>query len=392
MVKEYPWNWTTPRKPSNVTIGLAEEGRFMVNGKVCLLDNGDLLAWTYHFSGASDAVITYSRVLWFVSHDGGMTWKKLNERPAGVCPIEDSQEQEYVGLPVKLSDGTLLSAGSFGYDSFRDTKEKREELAGKGFLMWTPEEGNAPGTISIIYRALMKSSNNGGKTWEKSEIKLPVFLTHLCAYGDPVLTRHGTFVQPMYGRFDLKKEPKYGSSLALRTVDGGENWSVHTVAKASQGPNDFNFSETAITEAPNGDLVAVMRTTEQRELWGAISNDDGSTWQEPHDTGLRGSTPALVTTKDGIVVAVYARRSTFKNSGGFNRTGMYACVSRDNGQSWDTEHQVVLRDTGNAQGPDYPTAVALPDGSVYTVYGLMLPSAFAGTRFHPCYEDFGRAG
>lgn len=210
----------------------------------------------------------------------------------------------------------------------------------------------------------MSRSRDGGKTWETKDIKLP-FMAMLAPYGSAIVLRDGTYVQPAQGIFELKKgEPNRVSSLALRTEDGGNHWEISTVAKAK----DFDFSETSITQAPNGDLVAVIRTSGQKELWTAISKDDGKTWSAPRDSGMRGSTPWVVTTDKGLVVAVYSRRSTTL----FPTTGMYACVSQDNGQNWDVEHQAMIRDNGSAFVDGYPQAVALPDGSVFAVYGLLV--------------------
>jgi hypothetical protein len=112
---------------------------------------------------------------------------------------------------------------------------------------------------------------------------------------------------------------------------------------------------------------------------------------------MRGSTPWVVTTKQGLLVAVYSRRDTKL----FPTTGMFACVSRDNGQSWDVEHQAMIRDNGTGTVDGYPQAVALPDGSVFAVYGLWLSIpgrtvsggisastrlAVGGTRFSPAYQ------
>ena len=69
--------------------------------------------------------------------------------------------------------------------------------------------------------------------------------------------------------------------------------------------------------------------------------------------------------------------------GGFSSTGVYTCVSSDNGRSWDVDRQVVLVETGTEFVDGYPDSVALPDGSVYAVYGFHGASAIGGTRFYP---------
>ena len=112
-------------------------------------------------------------------------------------------------------------------------------------------------------------------------------------------------------------------------------------------------------------------------------------WADPRDSGMRGSTPDVVPTKDGLVVAIFVRRAGHPGGGEFARTGVCACVSRDHGQTWDTDHQVVIHDGGSEWIDGYPSAAALPDGSVLAAYGFYHDSGIAATRFHPRHPDFG---
>ncbi len=380
------WSWSEPQKPRSTVIQRADKGNIVIGPNIYLVDDGDLIVTFPHMEYLSDAVSTVTDTFVMRSSDGGASWTRSKQLPADFFERED-----HYWRALRLPDGTLLRNGSYGWENFPDTPEKRKELTDQGYYLFTPEQANAADTISIIHRVWMCRSRDNGKTWQKREIDFPMFIPHLAAYGDPIVTRDGTFISPMWGRFDLETEPRNVSSLALRTSDAGESWSFATIAQAGQGPDDFAFNETSITQASNGDIVAVMRTTAQIELWGAVSSDDGKTWSQPFDTGMRGSTPAVVTTTDGLVVAVYSRRehTSARNDGlGWPRTGMYACVSRDHGQSWDAQHQVMLLDAGTETLDGYPTAVPLPDGSVYTVYGFHGASAIGGTRFHPLHDDF----
>ena len=377
----FDWLWKAPRKHVNTVIRTAEGTKILQGPKVALLPNGALVTVVAHSNYASDAVVSDVEIEWFISHDGGLTWHRSDPLPPDAAP----RLNKYPTWPVRLKDGALLTIGSYGWENSTDTPEKRKELAAQGYYLFTPEEGNAKGVVSIIHRVWMSRSDDGGKTWKTSDIALPA-MPHLALYRDPLVTRGGTVIQPMWGRFDLKREPKRVSSLVLRSEDNGASWELRTVAKAV----DFDFNETSIAEAPNGDLVALIRTTGQRELWTAISTDAGRTWSAPRNSGLLGSTPFLVTTKDALIVAVYMRRATHPGGGGFTQTGVFACVSRDNGRTWDVEHQVCLVDAGTEVVDGYPSAVALPDGSVYAVSGFHGARAIGGTRFHPRQPAFGR--
>lgn len=353
-------------KPWSFSVDIAApDGTYIMNApETYLLGDGRLLVIVPLNKYVTDAVTKGIKYAWLVSEDGGISWEPLKKRPADFLPIDphDYPTDQVHPRALKLSDGTLLATTSAGYENFPESD--REKLIAEGYAVFGHKEGNAPGIVSVINKVVMSRSRNGGKTWEIKDLKLP-FMAKFALYGNAIVLKDGTYVQPAEGVLQVQKDKSYrGSSLALRTEDGGEHWEISTVAKGK----DFDFNETSITQAPNGDLVAVIRTTSQKELWTAISKDDGKTWSAPRDSGMRGSTPWVVTTNKGLVVAVYSRRSTKL----FPTTGMYACVSRDNGQSWDVKHQAMIRDNGTAVVDGYPQAVALPDGSVFAVYGLML--------------------
>ena len=372
---------------TNQDLVAADRGYIYNAPQVHLLANGELVGIFPMDRYVSDAVHHGVKYNWYASKNGGLAWEALAAPPSEFVPLG------LFGNPVRalrLHDGSLLATGEHGWENFPETERAR--LSAEGYYLFDASAGNAPGVVSIIRRVLMSRSRDGGKSWHTGDVPLP-FMPHLAIYGNAILLRDGTYVQPAWGRFDLKKEPKWVSSLALRTEDGGRHWDIATVARAT----DFDFNETSIAEAPNGDLVAVIRTTAQKELWTTFSTDRGKTWSAPRDSGMRGSTPWVVTTKQGLVVAVYIRREKSL----FPSTGVFACVSRDNGRTWDVEHEALLRDTATTRVDGYPQAAALPDGSVYAVYvlELFLPrrsgseitsaprrTAVGGTHFSPLYQ------
>ena len=396
---EPDWLWDAPREHFNCVTCKADPGGGIIqNPMVAMLDGSNLVMLATQNVYKSDAVVEDVKTRWQVSRDGGRIWERSEPILPTVFPtVEVGRCARFA---YRLPDGTLLAAGSYGWENFPDTPENRKKFVEQGLYFLAPEDGHAEDTLSISHRAWMQQSVDDGRTWEERQIQLPVFVAHLCWYGGGVVLKDGSFVQPMWGRFDLKKEPKYVSSLLLRTEDKGESWTIHTIA----GPKDFDLNETSVAQAANGDLVALIRTGNQKELggavygqkelWTALSSDGGKTWTPARDSGLRGSTPWVVTTKDGLIVAVYIRRAPWPTGGGFPETGVFACVSRDHGQTWDTEHQVMLVDGGGEMVGGYPSAVALPDGSVYAVYALgachgARHREIGGTRFHPRWAAFG---
>jgi hypothetical protein len=303
----------------------------------------------------SDAVSETKKVHALISHDGATTWSEY----AG-----DTAAWTYAPC---LRDGKLLEVGSYGWENHPDTPENRKRLADLGFYIFDARQGNAPGTISVIHRLWERRSSDGGKTWSpKTEIALPAPMPHLASYGRDIVLRDGTFLAPLWGRFDLKAEPKWVSALVLRSADNGRTWQMVRVASSAAQ----DMCEHEIAQAANGDVVSVIRTTAQRELWQAISHDGGRTWTDLRFSGLIGSTPALVPVKRGII-CIYVRRS-------LNQTptcGVYAGLSCDNGRSWQS---YLLWDANGAVVDGYPTAVELPDGRVCASFGALREGRLSG--------------
>ena len=389
-------------RPISVDIGRSLQG--IVQNPDIYFDKDRLIVQYADNNYSSDAVQTNIKYMWVVSDDGGQTWHHQDGPPQDIADhfisyVPTTTFRHPAAYGQSLPDGTRIAIGTYGSEIFKDTPEKRAQLKKSGYYIFTPEKGNTPGTISIDARVWMSLTRDDGNTWEEPhEIKYDRTLSRLALYsvrGGGEVLPDGTFVQPMWGRLAPGEEPSHDVSLALRTTDGGDTWKVHVIA----APEHFEVNETAITRAPNGDLVALLRSTDsvepdrirQRDLWQAISRDGGVTWTGFRKSGVLGSTPWLVTTPDGLLVTISARRATKPRSGDFERTGIYACVSRDNGQTWDTDHQVAVFDAGHEVVDGYPKAVALPDGAVYTVYGCQGGKVVGGTRFDPRHADFGDA-
>ena len=48
--------------------------------------------------------------------------------------------------------------------------------------------------------------------------------------------------------------------------------------------------------------------------------------------------------------------------------GIRACLSTDDGVTWDIEHELVIRDDMPNSNLGYPTAVELPSGRLFAAY------------------------
>ena len=342
----------------SVTLGRTNTaGHTILNSQLYAPSQRELVVCYTECIYKSDALVEDSKGVYLVSRNDGLNWEPYNS--AGVAALSQASI---------LPDGkNRIQAFSYGWENHPESD--RAQLEAKGFYIFDAKDGNAPGVLSIDYRAGMKRSRDAGLTWETKEIKLPRFMPDLRCHMMGIALRDGTYLYPMYGRYDMNKE-KYVSSLVLRTTDVGDTWEIHTIANAMNGYFDKSargeaangFNETSLVEASNGDVVAVIRTTDQIELWTAISKDAGKNWSEPRDSGMRGSVPFCVRTSDGCLVCIHSRREQRIFPDG---TGMYAGISRDNGRTW---HSICIEDAGLQFVDSYAQAVALPDGKVFTVY------------------------
>jgi hypothetical protein len=88
----------------------------------------------------------------------------------------------------------------------------------------------------------------------------------------------------------------------------------------------------------------------------------------------------LLRLADGRILCTYGyRRAPF---------GIRACLSRDEGRSWDVDHEIVLRDDAGHTDLGYPVSIELGAGLVLAVYyfndkARPADCHIAGTLFRP---------
>jgi hypothetical protein len=128
------------------------------------------------------------------------------------------------------------------------------------------------------------------------------------------------------------------------------------------------------------------------EVW---SEDGGLTWTQPVETAFQGYPNHLLRLKDGRILCSFGYRRT--------PMGVRALISEDGGNTWDLDHEYVLRDdagtTSNAWPAEkhaqpgfgssdvgYPMSTELDDGSILTAYYITPldgTTHVAVTRWHP---------
>ena len=127
-----------------------------------------------------------------------------------------------------------------------------------------------------------------------------------------------------------------------------------------------SFEEPSLLYLPSGKLICMIRVhllTEQEYgyyLYQTDSYDQGKTWSTPRRTPIWGHPPDMVHLASGDILCVYGyRRPPF---------GIRACLSHDEGETWDIQNELILRADGIDRDVGYPTSVQLSDGTIFTVW------------------------
>jgi hypothetical protein len=155
----------------------------------------------------------------------------------------------------------------------------------------------------------------------------------------------------------LSDVPNYQTIFIVRSGDGGRSWgNLVQVAQAT----DLWFEEPTALLLRDGRILMLLRENKTHSLYQTNSDDGGWTWSTPTRTEIWGYPGDLLALPDGRILCVYGYRAV--------PYGIRAAVSVDNGQSWDVDHLLVIRDDLPNRDLGYPASVLVDDRWIYTVY------------------------
>jgi len=164
--------------------------------------------------------------------------------------------------------------------------------------------------------------------------------------------------------------------------DDGRSWRTIGTFPVPKDAEMLAYDECHVVECAEGKLVIGFRDCfEPHKMRQAESTDGGRTWSTPWMTNIEGYPPHLIRLRNNWLVAVYAKR--------WEPFGQYACISKDNGKTWEVEREIKLagalkKDMG------YPASAELDDGSIWTVYYQAAhpgeKPCLMGTHWRPHYE------
>ena len=341
-----------------VVIAFQDETRHFHPPSLTVMRDGEIVITCRE---ATDHLARNGQMILVRSTDGGRTWspREVMFPDTGVdhraAPIVELPNGDWVTLDYR-SGGIYDDAGIY-----RGGRTRQPTLWGA----W---------------------STDRGRTWSFSEEPLTVpGSAHPYAEAE----RHAVILPS--GRllaganYQLERQlgtPTYNMAVFC-SDDNGRSWQV--LAKVPE--RDFVVGEPTLLRTQSGKILLVSRTaalTRGRaeatgSLLQSVSLDDGKTWSELREVGMSSmNTPAhLLQLQDGRILCTHASR-TYPGS-------VYVTLSRDEGETWDTENtRIITNDLANFDST-YPTSGQLADGTLLTTWYANLFGKFyvAVKRYRP---------
>ena len=313
------------------------------------------------------------------STDGGLTWQETsNERITGGLTSSADDLMVDVSTCSALTDeedrerkrrleeaglghlyGTTLGSDPSGWLIYPDSMAA--ELKANGYSVFDEHPTIPEGQAAVYARAIKaRYSTDRGETWADANIQgLPVFGHGPVPNGSLELS-DGTRLEFFYG-CELHEQMR--SVYVLRSTDGGVNWRT---AKIPADP-ELSLTETSTVAFPNGRVHMMMRCDVGGDgfIYSTNSDDGGLTWSSAKRTPIRGQPLLLLKLRNGAILCTYCHRSF--------PAGIRACLSYDEGETYDFDNEKILRDDvipGPWISPCGPPSVELADGTIFTVYTL----------------------
>ncbi|WP_286854140.1 MULTISPECIES: sialidase family protein [unclassified Proteiniphilum] len=312
-----------------------ESNRYLGWPTIAKTEEGELIIV---YSGDRDShVCPWGKTQLIRSRDNGKTWSK--PETINNTPLDDRD----AGI-IQTQKGTLLiswfTSLTYASPAWKWTYQKYARVAEK-----------IPDEIKKIWLGnWTRRSTDGGKTWEK-----PVRTSSTAPHG-PIQLRDGRLLYIGNGTWN-----GLPALVAEQSMDDGQSWQVIATFKTESG-SITGISEPHLVETRSGKIIAMFRNepnNNEKFLLQSESHDGGKTWTMLHQTPIWGYPPHLLELKNGWLLVVYGYRK--------EPYGERACISRDEGKTWDIKNEIVLADAFNGD-LGYPASVQLDDESILTVY------------------------
>ena len=293
-----------------------------------------------------------SRIVVVRSTDDGLTWD--NDSLVVVDPPDGVQDHN-LAMVSQVSSGELI-VNNHRWFFHLDAEGAAERGVSEQPL---PDRPNPPFNSTAVDSLYIIRSGDNGYTWgEPKRFGVPsmTYNSHTGKSGVVELP-DGTWLLPLHGHTAADQVDRV---YVARSEDDGRTWGQPSTV-AYDPDQVISVHEPPMLRLSTSKLLTVMRTDgADGYLYQAFSNDDGWTWQGLKRTPIWGGPCQLLELRSGRILCTYGyRREPF---------GIRAAFSDDEGESWDMDRQVIIRDDGMHLDLGYPASIQLNDGRVLSVY------------------------
>ena len=297
-----------------------------------------------------------SRISLVRSIDDGRTWD-----PGSRVVIDESDGTVDLNMAVVGQ----AASGDLVVNNFRcfldQSNEQVAALSAERFM--EPRPASRPFGGVVFDSLYLFRSTDDGRTWSKPEpasIPSLAYRSHTGTSGI-VEMPDSSYLLPLNGccpgDVGEGRAPIPDRAFVVRSRDGGRTWGQPS-AVAHDPHGRLIFGEPSLLRLPSGKLLCMMRTGDY--LYQAFSTDDGWVWQGLRRSPIWGFPSHLLRLRSGRILCTYGyRREPF---------GIRACLSDDEGETWDVSNEIVIRDDGVHRDLGYPSSVQLQDGRILSVY------------------------
>lgn len=164
--------------------------------------------------------------------------------------------------------------------------------------------------------------------------------------------------------------------------DNGHTWNYLSEISVPSFENMNYLHEPHVVETKSHKLIALFRYEQISDphnnfMRQSESIDMGKTWSPIKTTTLLGFPAHLLLLKNGWILATYGRRTP--------PFGIRACISKDEGRTWDIENEIILSSSFDAD-LGYPSSVQLQNNTILTIYyqkkEVSEKPCLIGTKWH----------
>ena len=290
------------------------------------------------------------------------------------------QPERYIGWPsiAQCPNGDLLVVFSGDRETHTSPDGKTQMVRSRDQgATWegpvtindTPLDDRDAGIIPTASGAMLVSwfTNRGGGEWQGHWTTRSIDSGHTweAPVRTEVTTPHGP-IQLTDGRLlYVGQRPHESHGVAYdvgiqESDDDGRSWRPIGAFPVPEGADMLTCDECHVVECASGKLIILFRDCfGEHFVRQSESVDGGHTWSVPRATPIRGLPPHAIRLRNDWLLVVYGKR--------WPPFGEYACISTDEGGTWEVESEIRLSRAPN-RDLGYPASVQLDDGSILTVY------------------------